>query len=121
MDKTKKIVVFDLDTKVCEKILGTGYRRIYDIIKKHMKDNGFLHIQGNGYMSCDKMSTMQVYYTIFLLTLKHPYMTKCVRDIRCGDVSELISLNKIFSYDGTPGTYARDNQIKPPENDGRER
>ncbi|MBO5174601.1 MAG: hypothetical protein J6B84_05625 [Eubacterium sp.] len=105
--KYRKQIMFDLDTKVCEQILGKGYRKIYDDIGNFLNDNGFLHPQGSGYISTEKLSNSEIFLLTQKLIKKYPYLTKCIRDIRTADILEVNSINHYFDYDGTAGIFAK--------------
>lgn len=101
----KRQLIFDLDTKVSEKILGTGYRKIYKDIELHLKQYGFEHAEGSGYISTFEISDYKLYKILDELKKKYPYITKCIKDMRVADVISLNSLDNLFEYDGTPGIY----------------
>lgn len=102
----RKQLIFDIDTNVCEQILGKGYRKTYDRIEKFLLKNGFSHPQGSGYVSNELLSNMDVFVLTDKLLEQYPYLLKCIRDIRVADVGDINSLNHLFEYDGTPGKYA---------------
>ena len=129
--KTRKQLAFDLDTKVCEAILGSNYHIIYREIRDFMISNGFIHIQGSVYVSQNELSVVEVLNLLYDLRERIPYIEKCIRDIRQADVSREHSLNDFFDYDGTPGIYQdyykdisgqvmeeKKTQIQPPEESG---
>lgn len=103
--KFRKQLMFDIDTKVSEEILGPGYRRIYDEIRRYLYDNGFDHVQGSGYISADVVSTPMLYQILSDMVDDYPYLEKCIRDIKEANVYNISSLDDLISYDGTPGQY----------------
>lgn len=103
----RKQIMFDLDTKVCEQILGKGYRKIYEDIGNFLKENDFLHPQGSGYISSGELSNSEVFLLTQKMLNKYPYLTKCIRDIRTADILEVNSINHYFQYDGTAGRFAQ--------------
>lgn len=105
----KKQIVFDIDTKIAEQILGVNYRNIYKQIEKFMVKKGFNHIQGTVYESINAKSNIDINNVMVELKRLHPSLNKCVRDIRQTDISNRHSLNDMFDYDGTCGKY---NKIK---------
>lgn len=119
MDNLKKQIIFDIDTKIAEQILGKSYNAIYDKIERFMKQNGFVHIEGSSYMSKNSMCNADVMFLLYGLKRKYPYLEKCIRDIRQTDISDVHSLNHLFSYDGTVGKFVQqDNKtdsLNPPE------
>lgn len=108
---TKKLIAFDIDTDIAEKILGQNYRIIYANIEKYFLENDFNHVEGSTYSSKNEVSDMQVAQIINDLIEKYPYLTKCVRDIRQANVVNEQSLNIHFDYDGTCGEYAKEKEI----------
>lgn len=112
----RKQIAFDIDTKIAEEILGDGYRRVYDDVKKHLEKNGFKHLQGSVYTSDNPMRDLDVTYIIKELLSKYEYMGKCVRDIRKTDIVREHSLNYLFSYDGTPGKYVKQRKMEQSKN-----
>jgi len=112
--ETKKQIIFDIDTKIAEKILGKNYRKIYSDIKKYLEAKGFTHIEGSGYMSKNIMSSIQVTQIIIGLIEEYPYLSKCIRDIRQTNVVDEQSLNDLFDYDGTVGRFGiKEQEIRP--------
>lgn len=109
MDRKRKQIVFDIDTKIAEMLLGSNYRNIYRKIENHMYQHGFKHIQGTVYESEESKTNLQISLTIKELIKKNPSLKKCMRDIRQTDISNKHSLNNMFDYDGTCGKY---NKIK---------
>lgn len=103
---TRRQIMFDLDTKVMEKILGTKYTNVYKNIEQYLKEKGFSHPQGSGYISDKAISNSEMFDIIIELKEKYPYIEKCVRDIRVANIIDVNSLNYFFDYDGTPGKYA---------------
>lgn len=102
----RKQIAFDIDTKVTKSILGNNYTKIYSDIRAYMDKNGFSHIQGSVYISEKPMSTVLVTLKINELLQKHPYISKCVRDMTQTNVTAVSNLDALFQYDGTPGQYA---------------
>lgn len=110
MENSRKQIVFDIDTKVSEKILGENYNAIYYRIMNFLKKENFKHVEGTVYESKDSLTNYDIAKTIMALKKKYPYLDKCIRDIRQADISEVHTLNHLFSYDGTPGKYQNLNQ-----------
>ena len=120
MEKRKQ-VSFDIDTNVAKKIFGEhGYTKVYKDIRKFMKSENWKHIEGSVYMSDQSMYNTNILRLIKKMKEQYPYLDKCVREIHKTDISNIHSLNQYFSYDGTPGQYAQqenkvnDHKQKPP-------
>jgi len=107
MSSTRKQIAFDLDTKVCKQIMGKKYNHIYDIIRKHMEEEGFEHRQGSVYISVKPMKNMEVNNIMLGLVKKYPAISKCIRDITQTNVGKSHVINKCFDYDGTAGKFKR--------------
>lgn len=101
----RRQIMFDLDIKVLEQILGNKYRAVYANIASFLKEKGFDHPQGSGYISRESFSNTEVTDLIFELKDMYPYLEKCIRDIRVANIVDINSLSYIFDYDGTPGKY----------------
>ncbi|WP_407396701.1 hypothetical protein [Anaerovibrio sp.] len=103
MDKIQ--IAFDIDTKVCRKILGKNYNKIYKDIQIFMEDHGFEHRQGSVYHSINPIKRMKINGIIKKLIKEMPYIKKCIRDITQARIDDDVSMNDLFEYDGTPGKY----------------
>ncbi len=104
----RKQISFDIDTRVTKVILGEqSYTKIYSDIRGIMERSGWQHIEGSVYMSNRPMSNGDVLYVLDEMKMKFPYLEKCIREIHQADISNVHSLNRYFSYDGTPGRYER--------------
>ncbi|WP_052212515.1 hypothetical protein [Anaerovibrio lipolyticus] len=103
MDKIQ--IAFDIDTKVCRKILGKNYNKIYKDIQTFMENQGFEHRQGSVYHSINPITRIKTNGIIKNLIKEMPYITKCIRDITQTRIGDDVSINYLFEYDGTPGKY----------------
>lgn len=57
-----KALNFDLDTHQLQKHYpGANYRQAYDDLCRFFKKHRFLHRQGSGYLSEDKLTTADIY------------------------------------------------------------
>lgn len=102
----RKQLIFDIDTKVAEQILGDGYRTLYSDIRIFLDKEQFEHIEGSAYMSKNPMTNLELSNILKYLKVQYPYLEKCVREIHQADISNVHSLSHIFEYDGTPGKFA---------------
>ena len=103
MDKIQ--IAFDIDTKVCRKILGPGYNKIYKDIQVFMEKQNFVHRQGSVYHSKTPITRIKATLIVKKLIIEMPYIAKCIRDITQAKIGKDVSLNDLFEYDGTPGTF----------------
>ena len=61
---TRKQITFDLDTKALQTYYPkANWRNAYEVIKNHMKNNGFSWIQGSAYISKEPISSRRVIMT----------------------------------------------------------
>lgn len=61
MANSRKQVTFDLDTKILEKYYPTkSWQNAYEVIKKHMINNGFEWLQGSVYITKNPVSQTRV-------------------------------------------------------------
>ncbi len=94
MEKGKiKALNFDLDTNVM-KSLGVypdGYRQL----GKALHEAGFLHRQGSGYVSKGKLLNDDVNDIVESLTVKNPWLVKCVNKLDVTDVGKQHDLTKV--------------------------
>ncbi len=109
MARTRKSITFDLDTNVTGQILG-DYHKAYSDIQRFMEKKGFLHPEYSVDESPVPMTYTQIRATIDDLLQEHPYLEKCVRDMRTTSIQTVHTLNHMFSYDGTPGEWVQGNQ-----------
>lgn len=105
MDSGRKQIVFDIDTKIAEKIFGSGYRKIYYHIEKVFKENGFVHVEGSVYQSINNIEHTEFSYLIDTMIEGCPGLEKCIRDARATTIVEENDINYLFQYDGTIGNY----------------
>ena len=107
----KKQITFDIDTNVCKQIFGEDkFRQPYKDIRRFLSANGFMHIEGSAYMSSHAMSNMEIAQLIDDMVEKHPYLTKCIREMHQADIGRSHSLKAQFEYDGTPGRFAQNDK-----------
>lgn len=67
MDNSRKQIAFDLDTKALEKYYpAKSWNNAYEVIKKHMTNNGFEWLQGSVYVSKEPMGKLETHCSISL-------------------------------------------------------
>lgn len=80
--KYYKAINFDLSTHQLEKYYpGANYRRAYDDLKRFFNRHGFLHRQGSGYISNEKLSTADIYDLMDDLSQQYQWIGECVNKI----------------------------------------
>ena len=101
----RKQIAFDIDTKIAEKIFGSGYRKIYYYLEQKLSEAQFRKVEGSVYQSIYAVDNTRVSYIVIDLIEKKPGLEKCIRDMRVADITDENSLNYLFQYDGTIGRY----------------
>lgn len=104
----KKVVNFDIDTKIASTILGEkNYRNLYTQIKNHFTENKFIHIQGSTYISKSSLSQTETIRVFQSLLKQYPFLKKCIRDIKMSSVVNDTDLNNLCNYDKTTNGLER--------------
>jgi len=103
----RKIITFDIDTKVAHQIFGDNYRNIYRMLGLELHKIGLHHVEGSVYQSDFAISDYDFTYEIMQIMNKKPKLSQCIREIHYGDAPKFNSLNHLTKYDGTPGKYAK--------------
>lgn len=60
----RRQLIFDIDTKIAEQILGSSYRSIYKDIRDYLAKKDFEHIEGSGYISKKTLSDTQIFRVV---------------------------------------------------------
>jgi virulence-associated protein VapD len=94
--RQRKLLTFDLDTKVGDAMLG-NYRKAHHQIQSFLTQNGFQHHpQDSTYESIEPMSRSKVSSIVLLMIDKYPHLQKIVRDMRVSNISNQYVLNNLF-------------------------
>lgn len=100
MTNTRKQITFDLDTKALEKYYPTkSWNNAYEVIKKHMMNNGFEWLQGSVYVSTKSVSSAKMTNILLALAEANPWLNLCMRDCRETNIGKEHSKNHIFDKD----------------------
>ncbi|MCM1288842.1 MAG: hypothetical protein NC240_11085 [Clostridium sp.] len=99
-NNSKAVINFDVDTKLCEKILGKNYRDIYNKIKRFLLKEGFSNLQGSMYVSKNNMSLYKAAKIYSLLIKKYPYIPYCVRSVKLSEMKVSAYLDRYNKYNG---------------------
>ncbi len=100
MAKTRKQITFDLDTNAMRQYYPSdSWNNGYEVIKRHMKQNGFVWLQGSVYASEKPMSHVLVQKIINELIKNNPWLNKCMRDCRETNIGKEHDLNYMFNKD----------------------
>ena len=113
MPKSRKVITFDLDTQAMKQYYpSNSWNNGYDVIKKHMKQNGFNWQQGSVYISEKPMTHGQVQSIIREFIKKHPWINKCMRDCKEANIGRGHDLNYFFDKNANVMTRDEMNQNK---------
>ncbi len=103
MKTNRKAINFDLDTKKLKEIYsaktGKPYNKAYDEIKKFMKENGFSHRQGSGYISKVSMSDIEMVAFIDKLQNKFSWIYACSKKVDGTEISAQFDLKTLMKTD----------------------
>lgn len=127
MATTRKQLAFDLDTKVAEQILGSGYGKVYTDLKNFFEKEGLEKIEKSVYATKKPMTYNDLANVIKSLKKEFPFMDKLVKEMHQTSISRHHSLEDFFHYDGTAGEFAKEenktmsmDKIKEVANQARE-
>lgn len=87
MKKEYWAINFDLDTKEMEKSLGSATKG-YRLLEKTFEEVGFIHRQGSGYISIDKIDKEQVDTITEYLAIKNKWLNKTVKTFDATIINE---------------------------------
>ena len=95
--KTYKAMNFDLDTKQMTEKLGSSSKGYY-LLRRTMKQLGFEHRQGSGYVSKQKIDSLAVTDVVSQLCELHEWLPDCIKKF---DITNITSrqyslLNEFF-------------------------
>lgn len=100
---SRKQVVFDLDTHALENSYpNKNWRYTYELLKQHMKNNGFRWIEGSVYESVDHMEKTKVLAVLQDFIDAYPWILDCVRDCRISSVTQQNNLTWLFRSEKAP-------------------
>lgn len=96
----RKQVAFDLDTDALKIYYPSeSWNNAYDIIKRHMTNNGFNWLQGSVYVSQKPITSAEVTNILDELVQKNPWLNVCMRDCRETNIGREHNKNHIKSVD----------------------
>ncbi|MDE7215218.1 MAG: hypothetical protein K2O08_00270 [Clostridia bacterium] len=93
MERPKyKAINFDLDTNIMKEkaIYPNGYKQI----KETLKDCGFVHRQGSGYVSKNKIDSLAISNALSMIISQHSWFADCVKKFDVTDVGRQYDLTK---------------------------
>lgn len=84
----RKMINFDLDqAKLKEFYPGTSPNHAYTKIGIFLKKNGFVHVQGSGYISKEPILEVEITSLINELVEKNIWLAKCFKAFSTSDVT----------------------------------
>lgn len=97
--KHKYAINFDLHTgknseKELKEYVGISLKRMYEVIKKHLCDNGFEWVQGSGYITKNEITSRRLTTIITELYDDNQWLGYFTRDIKRTIVDD-----NTYSYD----------------------
>lgn len=93
----RKQVAFDLDTDALKIYYPTeSWNNAYDVIRRHMENNGFNWLQGSVYVSQKPITSVEVTYILDELVTKNLWLNACMRDCRETNIGREHNKNHIF-------------------------
>ena len=98
-NQKRKSINFDLDTNKLKEIYATEekkFNQAYFEIKKFMKENGFSHRQGSGYISNNPMSDTDVINFIIKLQNRFPWIYDCSKKIDGTEINTQFDLRSFM-------------------------
>ena len=96
--RVRKAINFDLDTKVMKE--QGLYPKGYKLLKKSLKELGFKHRQGSGYVSNDKLDSESINNIIVSVLKENSWIVDCAKKVDVTDISrqhDLIDIIKDFA------------------------
>ena len=93
----RKQVAFDLDTDALKTYYPSeNWNNAYDVIRRHMTNNGFNWLQGSVYVSQKPITSAEVTNILDDLVAKNPWLNVCMRDCRETNIGREHDKNHIF-------------------------
>lgn len=97
MGNTRKQIAFDLNTNALKIYYPTeSWNNAYEVIRKHMTENGFRWLQGSVYVSEKPIKPYRVIRILDDLIKKNPWLNVCMRDCRETNIGKEHDINNLF-------------------------
>lgn len=90
--KKYKAIHFDLSTKALKKHYDKSRTNAYREIEKFLKENGFAHRQWSGYVSKEKLDSMDIMVLNERMWQKFPWLEQCAKRLDVTDVGKRFDL-----------------------------
>lgn len=115
----RKQVAFDLDTDALKTYYPSeSWNNAYDVIRRHMTNNGFNWLQGSVYVSQRPITSAEVTNILDELVAKNPWLNVCMRDCRETNIGREHDKNHIFDKDAKVLTREEANAQRKQEQQG---
>ena len=103
--KYYKAINFDLDTNKLKKYYPR-YQQAYSDLLRFFKANGFLHRQGSGYVSKEKMTSADIVDLIGAFQKKFAWSSTCVKKIDVTNVGAQYDLTALLTPDDNDESFS---------------
>ena len=100
-----KAINFDLDTNELKKYY-LRYQQAYSDLLKFFKANGFLHRQGSGYVSKEKMTSADIVDLIGAFQKNFSWSSTCVKKIDVTNVGAQYDLTALLTLDDSDESFS---------------
>jgi len=114
MSKGRKQLSFDLDTKQLQLYYpNESWNNAYEVIKRHMLNNGFEWLQGSVYVSKKPITSLEVSKILGVLVKNNMWLNVCMRDCRETNIGR--ENNKSYIFDKYANVVKRIKQSDCPD------
>ena len=98
MQESRKMITFDLDTAALQLYYPKeNWQYAYEVIKNHMRKNGFSWKQGSVYTSDKRMTFPQADQIVRAVVRKNIWLHKCMRDCATTNIGAQFDNNHNFN------------------------
>lgn len=112
IEKKRYAINFDLEQKKIEKYLDErNPEKAYGLIRKFLKDKGFIHVQGSGYNSEKEMLEHEVFQLMLELDEAFEWFGKSVKSIQATEIGEQYDYTEQFKKFVTGREVVRDEEL----------
>lgn len=87
-----------MSTKALKSHYGEKWRNAYKEIKNFLQENGFKHRQWSGYVSENKMNTLEIAELNGKMWMKFPWLEQCAKKMDVTDVGRTSVYEFIYQF-----------------------
>lgn len=92
-----KALNFDLSTHQLKEVYpGNDYRKAYDDLRRFFSHHHFVHRQGSGYLSDEKLYSTDIYESMDILARQMPWIGACVNKMDVTNVGKQHDLTDVL-------------------------